>query len=431
MRLVVAAALAAVAVRAAVTGQKLCDGFICVTGTHNSVSKTDTYTLELMDDTPLSDFGWIALGFGEGMANSPMVIAWPNSDGTFTLSQREASSEVTPKVVAKPARVATLSSNTTQTFSNTTQTTITFSLPTNTSLSTAALNATNLIYAYSSKNPKSKSTSASIVEHDSVGILQLALLANLTTSSAAVQSSSGTSGSSSKVLVAHVACGALVAFCVFPLGAVVPRFARGMTNRRWWFPMHGINQGILGLGLVIVTFGLGLTFGGSINSTHRKLGVALFVLSILQSALGVFTHYYIPDYRTTRFTMATESGRGLSNYTHMWLGTAVIILGWVTVWYGLAQEWTLRGHGQMNVGWKAGWGIAVAFWLIAYLVGLVVFLPRQLRLERTRRARTPRQRSSLALAMGPSRAHAEMATRQPPIEQPPVPRPHSDPGVWR
>lgn len=40
------------------------------------------------------------------MANTPMVIMWPNSDGSTTLSQRQASAEVMPTVVASPPRVA-------------------------------------------------------------------------------------------------------------------------------------------------------------------------------------------------------------------------------------------------------------------------------------------------------------------------------------
>ena len=45
------------------------------------------------------------------MANSPMVIMWPNSDDSITLSQRMASAEVMPTVVADPPRVANLSTS--------------------------------------------------------------------------------------------------------------------------------------------------------------------------------------------------------------------------------------------------------------------------------------------------------------------------------
>ena len=42
------------------------------------------------------------------MADSPMIIMWSNSDGSVTLSQRQASGEVEPAVVSAPPRVATL-----------------------------------------------------------------------------------------------------------------------------------------------------------------------------------------------------------------------------------------------------------------------------------------------------------------------------------
>ena len=41
------------------------------------------------------------------MANTPMVIMWPNSDGSITVSQRQAPSEQMPTLVSNPPRVAT------------------------------------------------------------------------------------------------------------------------------------------------------------------------------------------------------------------------------------------------------------------------------------------------------------------------------------
>lgn len=49
----------------------------------------------------------MAVGFGTRMLNSPMVITWPNSDGTVTVSQREATAHVMPTVVANPTDKAT------------------------------------------------------------------------------------------------------------------------------------------------------------------------------------------------------------------------------------------------------------------------------------------------------------------------------------
>ena len=45
-------------------------------------------------------------GFGTQMANTPMVIMWPNSDGSITLSQRRAPGEIMPTVDSSPPRVA-------------------------------------------------------------------------------------------------------------------------------------------------------------------------------------------------------------------------------------------------------------------------------------------------------------------------------------
>lgn len=55
------------------------------------------------------------------MANSPMVILWPNDDGSTTLSQRQAPAEVMPTLVNNPSRTATsvdVLSDTSKTSSN-------------------------------------------------------------------------------------------------------------------------------------------------------------------------------------------------------------------------------------------------------------------------------------------------------------------------
>lgn len=46
-------------------------------------------------------------GFGTIMADSAMIIMWPNSDGSVTMSQRNATGLVEPLVDPLPPRVAT------------------------------------------------------------------------------------------------------------------------------------------------------------------------------------------------------------------------------------------------------------------------------------------------------------------------------------
>ncbi|KAF7789571.1 hypothetical protein EIP86_000517 [Pleurotus ostreatoroseus] len=49
-------------------------------------------------------------GFGPRMNDTPLVIMWPNEDGSVTLSQRQASGHTAPVPVASPPHTATVSS---------------------------------------------------------------------------------------------------------------------------------------------------------------------------------------------------------------------------------------------------------------------------------------------------------------------------------
>ncbi|WVQ80714.1 hypothetical protein IAT38_002819 [Cryptococcus sp. DSM 104549] len=377
--------LAAMRVSAAVTGQRYCNKYMCVTGKHDSSRNIDEYTLDPPSGKAITrdDFGWIAIGFGSTMTSSPMVIAWPNSDGSITLSQRSASQHTMPTVVSSPPRKASLISS--SSFSNSSTTSITFTLP----ASSNTTNSTAIIWAYGNTNPDSSSEDAKITQHLASGNTKLALLGVLSNSTNTTISSgdSGssddgtTTSSSHKILVAHVVCGALAAMAVLPTGMLVPRIARGMTTSRWWFPVHGVLNGILGFGLVTAAFAIArANFDGGFNSSHRKLGLALFVLCLLQTLLGIFVHWY---QRAHRFQ--TAAGRGPTNFLHMMLGVFIIGIGWGTVWKGIDEEWGLySGTGNPSTGWKAGWGVLVALFSLAYLAGFYL-LPRQMSNERKRR----------------------------------------------
>ncbi|OCF55017.1 hypothetical protein L486_07673 [Kwoniella mangroviensis CBS 10435] len=379
--------LLALQAQAAITGQQYCNRYMCVTGQHDSDKNLDTYTLQPPSGTniPVSQFGWIAIGFGNTMINTPMVIAWPNSDGSITLSQRKTNNHVTPIVDSNPPRKATLL--TSSSFSNFSTTSISFTLPSNSS----AANSTNLIWAYGNKNPGSSSSStSSLAQHLASGNTQISLLANslpnTTTTSGNGTSSTSNSpisagGSSKKVLIAHVACGGVATMAILPIGILVPRISRGLTMQRWWFPVHGALNGLTAFGLIVAAFGIArANFSGGFSSTHRKLGLTLFILSIIQTLLGILTHWWQPKHR-----LQTKSGRGPVNLLHMILGLVVVGIGFGTVWWGLDEEWErYSGSGKPNVGWKVGWGLVVGITALAYLGGFY-FLPRQLRMEKERR----------------------------------------------
>lgn len=50
----------------------------------------------------------MAIGFGTEMGNSAMVITWPNSDGTVTISQRETTKHAMPTAIANPNDIINL-----------------------------------------------------------------------------------------------------------------------------------------------------------------------------------------------------------------------------------------------------------------------------------------------------------------------------------
>ncbi|WVQ72831.1 hypothetical protein IAR50_002392 [Cryptococcus sp. DSM 104548] len=382
---------------ATITGQKWCNSYICVTGKHDSSQKIDQYTLEPPEGktSPLSSFGWMAIGFGSTMADSPMIIAWPNSDGSITLSQRESASHAMPTVVSSPPREATLLSS--ASFSNSSTTSISFTLPSNATVS----NGTSIIYAVGSTNPGDSAADATLKQHSVSGNSKIYLLTPWSTNSTSSSNSSSSSNPTSstgddtssddsatskrhRMLIAHVACGAVATMALFPIGVITPRIARGLTTSRWWLPVHGAVNGLLGFGLVVAAFGIARgNFDGNFETPHRKLGLALFILSIFQTLLGIYTHSYRPTPNQKRFT--TSSGRGPSNFIHMALGLIVVAIGFATVWKGLDEEWEIwSGTGKPATGWKAGWGLVVGITALVYLAGFYL-IPRQLRNERQSR----------------------------------------------
>jgi len=69
------------------------------------------------------------------------------------------------------------------------------------------------------------------------------------------------------ILIAHVACAAAATLFLLPLGVLIPRYARALSTRRWWFPVHMIVQ-LVGIVLALVALGTGFHLGGEGGDTH-------------------------------------------------------------------------------------------------------------------------------------------------------------------
>jgi hypothetical protein len=131
------------------------------------------------------------------MTKTPMVIMWLNN-GQVILSQREASAQVMPTVVANPPRTATLAPS--LSVLSTSKPELAFTIPSNSDTSQT------VIFAFSTTDPKSSAVDAAIVQHLDNGILKLDLTKQIS------NSTTGSSGSSSsiplqgyqKLIVGHV-----------------------------------------------------------------------------------------------------------------------------------------------------------------------------------------------------------------------------------
>lgn len=209
---------------------------MCIKATVNG--STVEYALT---STGKANLGYMAMGFGQTMANSPMVIMWENS-GTFMLSQRQATGEVTPTIVDSPDRVATVEKSASVSASNNVAT-YTYTIP-----SDGTTGEQNVIFAYSDTQPDGDDSSASIIQHIDSGAFKLNLSGSPSNSSSS-NSSSSSSGSSSeddstpllsyqKVIVAHAIL-LTVGFLFFlPTGVIVARYLRTTTPS--WFQGHWI-----------------------------------------------------------------------------------------------------------------------------------------------------------------------------------------------
>lgn len=253
-------------------------------------------------------------------------------------------------------------------------------------------NTTSFIWALSNTNPANSDPGANLIEHTWRGVIFASMEADWTGNRIQMSSMFDThspantkSGKASFALIAHITCGVLATMMVLPGGVVVPRITRGLTTSNWWFRFHQISQGICAIALIAAGFGIALRFGGELDSTHRKTGVALFALTIVQILLGLFAHYYTPGWRVRRFVFETKRGRGPSNFLHVIMGVIIVAVGWSTCWTGLTDEWHRRGHGIPKNGFRIGWGMIIMLWIAAYFLGIIFLLPRQLRIESKQR----------------------------------------------
>lgn len=310
------------------------------------------------------------------MANTPMVIMWKNDDGTVTISQRQASSQVMPTVVPNPPRTAAV--DTAQTSALASLPTFAFSIP------TVQGTRQNLIWAFGSQNPGSSAEDAVLLVHRDSGslVLDVSQAIDGAGSPAETEAESPPLTTSQKFIVAHAILFALAFMLLLPVGALFARLLR--TSSTFWFKAHWIVQFYLTAPVIILAFAFSVAAvqqaGGAqahFNDTHKRLGLAICLLYVVQCTLGAVIHF-VKDPNRAR--------RPPQNYLHAVLGLATIGLALAQVRSGYAHEWTKATGRDISGGINIVWIIWVVLLPLLYFGGLA-FLPRQFRQEREARER--------------------------------------------
>ncbi|KAJ7467036.1 hypothetical protein FB451DRAFT_1259939 [Mycena latifolia] len=319
----------------------------------------------------------MGMGFGQGMPGTPMVIMWSNSNGSITLSQRQASGYIMPTVVSSPPRVATLSAALSTTSGNSA---FVYTIPANSDTKQ------NVIYGFGTTNPGSPDEDATLQQHLDSGSFQLDLTKSLsstaTGSGAASTSTSGGDTSSDptddipftpqqRMILAHAIFCVIGFALLLPVGVMVARYLRTFTPT--WYTGHWIAQFALSGPVILIGVVLGFQSAGKFGYTlwddHKKTGVVVFALYLAQCVVGAFIHYVKPKHSTKR---------PFQNYFHAVFGLAIIGLGLYQIRTGYKKEWPMYiSLHPIPMGVNILWMVWVILLPVMYAAGLLLFLRKQ------------------------------------------------------
>ncbi|KZP07366.1 hypothetical protein FIBSPDRAFT_287803 [Athelia psychrophila] len=156
---------------------------------------------------------------------------------------------------------------------------------------------------------------------------------------------------------------------LLPLGVLIARWTR-------WFAGHAVIQAVLSGPIIVAGVALGIhsvdaSGGMHLDDTHKKLGVALFVLYFVQLLGGAVIHFFKPK---------NSMRRPAQNYAHAFLGLLIIALAFWQVRTGYRSEYPEWATGRVPMGVNTLWIVWVVLIPVAYFAGLAL-VPRQFRQE--------------------------------------------------
>jgi len=134
-----------------------------------------------------------------------------------------------------------------------------------------------------------------------------------------------------QLAIAHALFACIAVLFTLPIALLAGRYLRGGSR---WFKVHVIFNTATTL-LIILVFGLGMgavasqdqgtQFNGPNSDLHHKVGLAVFLITLVQSLLGVVSHYF--------------PARHISRRVHVGFGLIVSAGMYWETWEGLHNEW--------------------------------------------------------------------------------------------
>jgi len=279
-----------------------------------------------------ANVGWAGVGVGKYMTTSYLIVAWPNSSGNVTVSQRRADGYYEPipspnqsdlildaeasgiqngKFVAVIRRAVTVADSTIQ------------------------MNEKQwFVYALGPSRP-SDEYNATLEQHraDQTGVTELII-------------DNGDQDVTDKYLAIHAAF-MLVAWAVAtPLAIFIVRFGRKALPNTW-FRLHWGIQVFVTTTCVIVGFVFAVMAMGGLrhDRAHHKLGYAIIVGFIAQLGLGVFHHVKF-DKRREYVPLWTK--------IHWWVGRLLFIFVLLQIELGL------RLSAEVTMGWYIAYYVYIS-----------------------------------------------------------------------
>lgn len=263
-----------------------------------------------------SSAGWLGLGIGEGMTNGYLMVAWPNDDGSITLSQREGEDGFQPKLTDQQDDLTLLSSSNIDN-----KLIVEFTRPLNVKGNkgrTVEIEQT-FGYAFSTLNPGDRNKDAFLPSHDYNGNVRL----NLKEGGSELALTRY-----DKLIIAHASLMFAAWLVIIPCAIFIARFGRNILPTKW-FKLHVGIQVSLSTPVILAGSSLSFVAAGSqlkFDDPHQIVGFVLFLGFFVQLAIGAI-HHHLYDKDRNHTPWWTK--------LHWWFGRALVVLAAFQIPLGL------------------------------------------------------------------------------------------------